>query len=181
MTPLIATITCFAGNFAPKGWALCNGQLLAISQNQALFSLLGTFYGGNGTTTFALPDLRGRAPVNFGQAPGLGTYNIGQAAGAESVTLNVNTMPMHTHTGTINIATQAANATGNDPAPDFNFPAKYAGAYAASANGAMLAPDYTGTTIGMSGAQNATPFNTLCPYLAVNYIIALVGVFPSRS
>ncbi|MFT3827587.1 MAG: tail fiber protein [Chitinophagaceae bacterium] len=179
MEPLMATITCFAGNFAPKGWAFCNGQLLAISQNQALFSILGTTYGGNGVTTFALPDLRGRTAVTFGQGPGLGSYNLGQAAGAETVTLTINNLPAHIHNGAITLNLKAGSAAGSDPTPDFNFPGKFTGAYAASATGTMQAPDYTGTTIGNAG--NSNPANILSPYLVVNYIIALVGIFPSRN
>src|SRR5437879_11862971 len=96
-TPLLGSIIMFAGNFAPRGWALCNGQILPIAQNTALFSILGTTYGGNGQTTFALPDLRGRVPVGSGQGPGLSNYDLGQQGGSESETLTVNQMPEHTH------------------------------------------------------------------------------------
>src|SRR6478672_10112699 len=96
--PFLAEIIMFAGNFAPRGWAFCQGQILSIAQNTALFSLLGTTYGGNGQTTFALPDLRGRVPVGTGQGPGLSNYDLGQVSGSESVTLTVSQMPAHNHT-----------------------------------------------------------------------------------
>ena len=101
-SPFIGQITLFAGNFAPRGWAFCNGQLLSIAQNTALFSILGTTYGGNGQTTFALPDLRGRVPVHAGQGPGLSNYDLGQQGGAESVTLTTAQMPAHTHPANAN-------------------------------------------------------------------------------
>src|ERR1700710_1746158 len=97
MEAFLATILLFAGNFAPSGWAFCNGQLLAIAQNQALFSLLGTTYGGNGIQTFGLPDLRGRVPIHFGQGPGLSSYSIGQSGGTENTTLLLNNLPQHNH------------------------------------------------------------------------------------
>jgi microcystin-dependent protein len=99
MEGVLAVVTCFAADFAPKNWALCSGQILQISTNQALFSLLGTTYGGNGIQTFGLPDLRGRTPVSAGQGPGLSNYNLGQVTGAESVTLTTPNLPSHIHTG----------------------------------------------------------------------------------
>src|SRR5215213_5859350 len=109
--PYIGEIRMFAGNFAPRGWALCNGQLLSISQNTALFSLLGTMYGGNGQTTFALPDLRGRVPLHFGQGPGLSNYVEGEVGGTETVTLTTGEMPSHNHGANGN------QAPGNSPSP----------------------------------------------------------------
>src|SRR5689334_14491352 len=106
-TPLLASIAIFAGNFAPRGWALCNGQILPIAQNTALFSLLGTTYGGNGQTTFALPDLRGRAPIGTGQGPGLSNVDLGQVGGTENVTLLTSNMPMHNHS--LNASSAAAD------------------------------------------------------------------------
>src|SRR5688572_18111229 len=110
MDEFIAIIKMFGGNFAPRGWALCNGQILSIAQNTALFSLLGTTFGGNGQTTFALPDLRGRVPIHPGQGPGLSNYSLGQQAGTETVTLTINNMPAHGHP----FAVPASSAEGND-------------------------------------------------------------------
>ena len=172
MNPLLASIIIFAGNFAPLGWALCQGQLLPISQNAALFSLLGTTYGGNGTTNFQLPDLRGRVPIQAGLGPGLSNYDLGQVGGSENTTLLVNNLPQHSHTLT---ATSELGTTSNPT-----------GAYLG--NTGVLDPEYntSGTfvqmnagTIGLTGGSQ--PFNNVQPYLAVNYIIALNGIFPSRS
>jgi microcystin-dependent protein len=173
MDPFLAEIRMFACNFAPKGWALCQGQILAISQNTALFSLLGTTYGGNGQTTFGLPDLRGNIPMHPGQGQ-LGFYDLGQQAGSETVTLLQTEMPAHTHT---------LKADAIDPA-DTNTPSPSA-SYAQSTGGplyqtaatpsATLAP---GALPVMGGNQ---PHNNLQPYLTVNYCIALVGIFPARG
>lgn len=169
--PYLASITLFAGNFAPSGYQFCSGQILAISQNTALFSLLGATYGGNGTSTFALPDLRGRVPIGFGQGAGLSRYTLGQSAGSESVTLNLSQMPSHVHA--INaVANSGASTTpaGNLPAiggkPDY-----YS---TASANTTMSA-----SMVGFAGGS--TPFSILSPYLAISYVIAVVGIYPSRN
>ena len=136
--PFLGQIVMFAGNFAPKGYALCNGQVMSITQNTALFSLLGTTYGGNGTTTFALPNLQGNVPVNMGQGPGLSPYVLGQTGGTQNVTVNAATMPAHSHV--FNAST--ANATG--PSPSGLVPAKptatNAAAYAVSQTSPALAP-----------------------------------------
>lgn len=152
----------FSFNFAPNGWALCNGQLLPINQNQALFSLLGTTYGGNGQTTFALPNLRGRTPIHFG-----GGHNLGEAAGTESQTLTISELPTHTHNVLAN--TNPANAglpTGN------YFSAS--GAYSANPNAAMLPSTVTST----GGSQ---PHPNMSPYLVISFCIALQGIFPSQN
>lgn len=171
--PFIAEVRIFAGNFAPRGWAFCNGQLLPINGNEALFSLIGTIYGGDGRTTFALPDLRGRAPIHAGRGPGLSEYRIGERGGAETVTLQATEIPAHNHG--FNVPAQSGDGSTDEPIG--NFPAKGSNGetvYANDSNGSMG----PGTTGNAGGNQ---PHNNIQPYLAVNYIIALVGLFPSRS
>lgn len=161
----------FAGNFAPRDYAFCQGQILPIAQNTALFSLLGTTYGGNGQTTFALPDLRGRVPVQQGQGPGLSSYSLGQTGGAENVTLNVSQMPAHSHAATTN-----ANAGGGgDTSPTNNFLAGD-NQYSNVSNTQMNA-----NTVQIAAAGNSQPHTNLQPFLAINFIIALQGIFPSRN
>lgn len=161
----------FAGNFAPRGWAFCNGQLLSISQNSALFALLGTTYGGDGQNTFALPDLRGRAPVHAGTLSGGGTYVQGQAGGVESVTLTSTQIPPHTHTLTAGaVGTQASPAgglPGTTPARDFRY---------SNANA-----NVTLNPAALQTAGGSQPHDNLSPYLGISFIIALEGVFPSRN
>jgi microcystin-dependent protein len=178
MEAYIGTIIMFAGNFAPRGWALCQGQLLSIAQNTALFSILGTTYGGNGQTTFALPDLRSRVPVGQGQGPGLSPWTLGEMNGSETVTLVASQMPAHNHlvevssgaadTGTAsnNFLANANAMFGADPIPVNTYN---------GAAGATLAP----TTIGVSGGSQ--PHVNLQPSLCINYIICLEGIFPSRN
>jgi microcystin-dependent protein len=156
----------FAGNFPPKGWAFCDGQLLPISQNQALFALLGTTYGGNGQTTFALPDLRGRVPVHQGQGPGLSPYTIGQVAGVETVTLTAQQMPSHTH------SQPATNGQESTNRPNNALPAE-GGVYSNESDGSAFHP-----TSSTGGDQ---PHTNIQPYLTVSYVIALLGIFPSRN
>ena len=160
--PFIGEIRAVAFGFAPKGWAMCNGQLLAINQNQALFSILGTTYGGNGQTTFALPNLQGRAPVH----PGL-SVTLGQVGGSSSVTLNANQIG-HSHS-------VAAAATANSNTAAGNFPGSSATQLYGNSVDTQMHPS-TISTVG--GGQ---PHDNMQPYLVVNYIIALVGVFPSRN
>jgi microcystin-dependent protein len=167
--PFIATIVAFGGNFAPRGWAFCNGQILAISQNTALFSILGTTYGGNGQTTFALPDLRGRVPVHQGQGPGLSSYSLGQAAGAESTTLTLNQIPQHGHP----VGASSSDAASKNPSG--RFPAvTETPVYGDSSNASMNA-----AMVGQAGASQ--PHDNIQPYLALSFIIALEGIFPSRN
>ncbi|HKE22048.1 MAG TPA: tail fiber protein [Bryobacteraceae bacterium] len=175
--PYIGAIVLFCGNFAPQGWALCNGQLLPISQYAALFSILGTFFGGNGTNNFALPDFRGRVPVHAGQGNGLSPYVIGQLAGTENVTLTINNLPSHSHQ--VACATAAPSRGGNNPSG--NLPSLTANVgnsevqiYNTTAAGTM-AP----TMIKATG--NSLPVGIIQPYLCVNFIIALNGIFPSRN
>ncbi|MGZ8215218.1 MAG: phage tail protein [Methylosarcina sp.] len=173
--PFIGEIRMVGFNYAPQGWALCDGQLLSIAQNSALFALLGTTYGGNGQTTFALPDLRGRVPLHPGQGPGLSPYILGQSSGVESVTLTANQMPAHSH------AIAANSNPGEVDSPSGNFAAGIAdpnsgtplNAFAASANATM-----NPTVVGAAGGSQ--PHTNLQPSLCVNFIIALEGIFPSR-
>ena len=195
MDPFIGQIMMFGGNFAPRGWAFCNGQLLAISQNTALFSILGTTYGGDGRTTFALPDLRGRTPVSAGRGPGLSDHRLGQRSGQESVTLNQLEIPSHTHlaqaetTTVMSVssagATSAAPVTGNSLAAVASERGKVTNAkiYNAEAPDTVLSTDTVaaGTSVTNLPTGGSQAHTNMQPYLAVNYIIALLGVFPSRN
>jgi microcystin-dependent protein len=164
--PFLGSIILFGGNFAPRGWAFCNGQILAISQNTALFSLLGTTYGGNGQTTFALPDLRGRAPIHFGQGPGLQNYALGEVGGEEAVTLTAPQLPSHTH------AQPATNGQETTNRPNNALPAR-GGVYSNESDGSAFHPT--------SAAGGGQPHDNRSPFLTLNYIIALEGIFPSRN
>ena len=169
-TPYIGEIRLFAGNFAPVNWALCQGQLMSIADNTTLFALIGTTYGGDGQQTYALPDLRGRVPVHQGQGAGLSPYQLGQKGGAESVTLTTAQLPGHTHT----LRASTAAAAGTSPA----------GAVLAATTVASY--DTSGAATAMaSGAVGSTgsglPHENMAPTLALNYIIALYGVFPSQN
>jgi len=167
--PYLGELRLVPYNFAPQGWALCNGQLLSIAQNTALFSLLGTTYGGNGTTNFALPDLRGRVPISSGQGPGLSNYTLGETGGAETHTLTVAQMPIHTH------SVSAATSVGSTDRP----------------NNALLARNAAGvpqfgisSTTQLAGVQSSgssQPHNNLQPFVTLNWIIALQGIYPPRS
>ncbi len=174
MDPFIGEISIFAGNFPPRGWAFCQGQLLAISQNNALFAILGTTYGGNGVTTFALPDLRGRVLVGPGQGPGLQSYNLGDTGGQENVTLNINQMPVHNH-----VTTVATNSNaGNSAAPNGRTLAasdQRNDQYTDQGGNGNLA----GVTVGTAGGSQ--PHENRPPYISINFIIALQGVYPSRN
>lgn len=164
-TPFMAEIKIMSFNFAPKGWALANGQLLPINQNQALFSLLGTTYGGNGQTNFALPNLRGQTPMHVGEG-----HVLGEKGGTESVTVNLQQLPTHTH------AFNANTGVGNATVPTGAVLAKApANAYAPPANLVALLP---GTSLNTGGSQ---PHNNLQPYLVLSFCIALQGIFPSQN
>jgi len=163
--PFLSEIKIVSFNFPPKGWALCNGQILPINQNQALFALLGTTYGGNGQTTFGLPNLRGRVPIHMGNG-----HTLGEAAGSTSVTINIQQMPTHIH---------AFNATNNDStatSPDPNLVIAKAPSPIYGAAGNLVAMAQTVSSVG--GSQ---PHNNMMPYLVLNFIIALQGIFPSRN
>lgn len=166
MEPFLGQIQAFGFNFAPRGWAMCQGQLLPISANTALFSLLGTTFGGDGRTTFALPDLRSRSIVGMGQGPGLDNITWGERGGAISHTMTVAQMPNHTH----NIG--VTSETGEEANPVGKHIAAHAGAFGEDSNGNLAAPQAQG------GNQS---FNIRNPFLGINVCIALQGVFPSRS
>ena len=170
--PYIAEIRMFAGNFAPSGWAFCNGQLLPIQQNTALFSLLGTTYGGNGQTTFGLPDLRDRSPIHFQQGPGLSDRSLGETGGAAAVALTPAEIPAHTH-----VAKAALSPTSNTPNANVSLSPSGGGApvYKALSHPTAMAAQT------LSATGSALPHNNMQPYLAVTFIIALQGVFPPRS
>jgi microcystin-dependent protein len=169
--PFIGEIRANGFNFAQRGWAFCDGQLLPISQNSALFSLLGTTYGGDGRTTFGLPDLQGRAALHMGQGPGLSNRPLGQKSGAETNTLNVNQLASHNHL----FSPPSGSTSGNtDVATNNVFTLAEEDNYLNSTNAAMA----EGTT-GNTGANSAV--NNMQPYQVVNFCIALVGIFPSRN
>lgn len=168
--PFVGEIRMFAGNFAPLGWAFCDGQLLAVSQNDALFSLLGTIYGGDGRTTFALPDVRGRIPLHAGTGPGLSPRRLGAKAGAEKVTVTANQMSNHGHDfKALKQNAQTPNASGNllaqTPTVDL---------YIADA------PSLPMNAKSISSVGGSRSHTNLMPYLCINYIIALFGIYPSR-
>ena len=189
MNPFLGQILLFGGNFAPRGWAFCEGQLLPIAQNSALFSILGTTYGGDGRTTFALPDLRGRSPISQGSGPGLPTYALGQKGGQTTVTLNNLEMPAHNHVATATVGGTVRVGTSS------------AGPDTPTANGGVLASPTTATiyneedadgslgavshsltsTVSVVNNGGNQAHNNMQPYLAVYYIIAIQGTFPSRS
>jgi microcystin-dependent protein len=169
--PFVGEIRMFAGSFAPRGWAFCDGQLLAVSQNDALFSLLGTIYGGDGRTTFGLPDLRGRIPIHAGSGPGLSPRNLGAKGGQEEVTLTVNELASHTHA----IKASTAAGTQNNPAGEF---------LGASPNVRLYrpaAPSVPLNAASISSLGGSQSHGNLMPFLCVNFIIALFGIYPSRN
>ncbi len=162
--PFLSEIKLVSFNFAPKGWALCNGQSLPINQNQALFALLGTTYGGNGQTTFNLPNLRGRVPISFGNG-----HDLGEAAGASAVTISQQTMPQHLH------FLQGSSNGGDAPTAVGNLLASALNVYRQPDNLQALRPD------AVSNVGGSQPHTNLMPYLVLNFIIALQGIFPSRN
>jgi microcystin-dependent protein len=182
MEPYIGEIKMFGGNFAPRGYASCNGQLLSIAQNSALFSLLGTTYGGNGQTNFGLPNMQGRMPTHYGSGPGLPPVSLGQVYGSPNVNLNTTNLPAHIHTlsGTVNVV-------GNPGTSRSPMNAYIAGDAGGDANyvpdsvspTGTLAPGTMSLTIGMAGGSQ--PVNIQSPGLGVNFIVALQGIFPPRS
>jgi len=171
--PFVGEIRLFGFDFAPKGWAQCNGQLLSIAQNTALFSILGTTYGGDGKTTFGLPDLQGQAPLHTGQGPGLSDRHLGESGGEAAVTLNVGEMPAHAH------AAAASSTTADQSNPTNNIWATGAGGrgqnfYTRGAGVAM-----SNRALGATGGSQ--PHNNLPPYLVLNFCICMYGVYPPRS
>jgi microcystin-dependent protein len=171
--PFVAEFRIFPFNFAPKGWAWCNGQLMPLSQNTALFSLLGTTYGGDGKSNFALPNIEGSAVMHPGQGPGLSLHDLGETGGSQTVTLLESEMPVHTHT------LRGSNATGDNPAPGGNTLARPSNTNIyqqnSSANLVQMAPE------ALPPAGGDQPHNNMQPYLTFYFNIALQGVFPPRS
>jgi len=169
--PYVGEIRIFAGNFNPNGWMFCEGQLLPISEYETLFNLIGTTYGGDGQSTFALPDLRGRLPIHMGTGPGLGTYTLAEAAGVEEVTLSTQQIPAHTHA----LLASTATATAVDLTDNILATSPTIDDYVADVASAQLAAN---TVSSVGGSQPHTNFQ---PYLCLNYIISLFGVFPSQT
>jgi microcystin-dependent protein len=163
--PFLAEIRIMSFNFPPKGWAFCNGQFLPINQNQALFSLLGTTYGGNGQTTFALPNLQGRLPIHFGSA-----HTLGEAAGSTAVTVNIQQLPQHTH-----FVSASTAATGGSASPSGQFFGGGNNAWHSASSLTTMMPSSVGS---VGGSQ---PHTNMMPYLALNFCIALQGIFPSQN
>jgi microcystin-dependent protein len=170
--PFVAEIRIFPFNFAPKGWAWCDGQLLPISQNTALFSLLGTTYGGDGKSTFALPDLQGRAAMHPGQGPGLSLHDLGESSGSDAVTLLQSEIPAHTHVLRADVLDAADT---NVPNPNASFAQSAGGTLYQAASNTQLAPE----ALALAGGDQ--PHNNLMPYLTLSFNIALQGVFPPRN
>lgn len=184
MDEFIGIVKLFAGNFAPQGWALCQGQLLPISQNTALFSILGTTYGGNGTTTFALPNLEGRIPVGVGAGAGLSPYYPGQSGGKETAILTINNIPAHHHGA--NLKVNSENATQNKPtsgtsiaAPGYLDGRNFTTTYGYNTSNPDTELNNGSVTTAMTGGSQ--PFDIRQPYIAMNYIICLQGIYPSRD
>lgn len=169
--PFLGEIRMFAGTFAPRGWAFCDGQLLAVSQNDALFSLFGTIYGGDGRTTFGLPDMRGRIPIHAGTGPGLSQRRLGAEGGVEDVALTVNQLPAHSHP----IQAEAAASSNNEPAGNLTAESPSIDVYVESPPTVNLSGESI-TNVG--GSQSHT---NLMPFLCVHFIVALVGIYPSRN
>lgn len=171
--PFIGEIVMFGGNFAPRSWAQCDGQLMPISQNTALFSILGTTYGGNGQTTFGLPDMRGRSPMHQGQGPGLTPRSLGEQGGSENDTLTLNQLPAHNH------PMQCTGNAADLDSPVNAIPAKDAASVTGYYSSGNPTANMKVSTIGNSGGNQ--PHSLVHPFLAVNFIICLFGVFPSRN
>ena len=169
--PFVGEIRMFAGNFAPRGWAYCDGQLLAVSQNDALFSLLGTIYGGDGRTTFGLPDMRGRIPVHAGSGPGLSPRKLGAKSGQEKVTLNVGNLPSHTHT------LSGSNAAADSVEPAGRTIAQTDANVYRDPSGLTTVNMASGLVGNVGGGQT---HSNLMPFLCVHFIVALFGIYPSR-
>jgi microcystin-dependent protein len=192
MEAFLSTILIWPPNFAPVGWALCAGQTLSINQNAALFSLLGTTYGGDGVNTFVLPNLQGRVPVGAGQGQGLSPYILGQVGGSENVSLTTTTLAAHTHTATLtglSAATPAvaSDGTTNQPSPSVTLAAPVDAArnpiniYSTATPNKNLAPGAVSGSISIGSAGGGQPHSNIQPYLALNYIIALQGIYPTRG
>lgn len=182
-TEALSDVRMFAGNFAPRGWMYCNGQLVSIAQMTALFALLGTTFGGDGQTTFGLPDLRSRTPVHTGQGPGLSDYVLGQMSGVENNTLTAANVGGHTHTVTGNAGIRINSGEGVTPVAVNNFPASNGDAIYSSAtdNSTMAPASLAGVTVAVQTPNGNSPVNNVQPYLAMNFFICVEGIFPSRN
>ncbi len=172
MDPFVAEIRIFPFNFAPKGWAFCDGQILPLSQNTALFSLLGTTYGGDGKSNFALPNMQGNAPMHPGQGPGLSLHDLGETGGSDTVSLLQSEMPSHAH------ASMASNADSTDQTPGQSLPAGGLGGITMYATPGALT-QFSSNVLAPAGGDQ--PHNNLQPYLTLNFCIALQGVYPPRT
>lgn len=182
MEGTIAEIRMFAGTFAPRNWAFCQGQILSISQNTALFSLLGTTYGGNGTTTFALPDFQGRTPVGTGSGAGLSSYELGQVGGAENTTLLLNNLPAHNHASvTGSLAMPGHNTAANTEEPANAYPGTNTGIsqYYNGNDGSTFSQ--VNVNLAVQPVGNSMPFTNIQPVIGMNMVICLYGIFPSRN
>lgn len=179
MEGIIGEIRMFAGNFAPRDWAFCQGQILPIASNTALFSILGTTYGGNGSTTFALPDLRGRVPVGQGQGPGLPGTQLGQMAGEPNHTLIITEMPAHNHPTQVQVNVQSSPGTSRDPVNNYLAATSAGNSYDPGSDGGKMNANATQVSLGIAGGSQA--HNNMQPYLGMNYIICMNGIYPSRN
>lgn len=178
MEGYISEIRLFAANFAPRNWAYCQGQIMSIAQNTALFSLLGTTYGGNGQTTFGLPDFRSRTAVGTGQGAGLSNCVLGEMEGTETVTLTVNQIPSHNHVANGTVSPGAFSGSGGESNPVGQWPASSPDLYSTTASGSM---GKSPATLTIQVAGSSAPHINVQPYLGMNYIICLYGIFPSRN
>jgi len=180
MDGTMSEIRMFAGDFAPRNWAFCLGQTLSINTNQALFALLGVTYGGNGTTNFMLPNFAGRTPMGAGNAVGVTKYQLGQVSGNETVTCTLSNMPAHIHnSGTETVAIKTFSGDGDTNSPTNNTLAALSGLYSDQPSDTALRP--ISTAFNLSATGGTQPINIRQPYLGMNYIICLYGIFPSRS
>jgi microcystin-dependent protein len=175
--PFLGEIRMFGFNFAPQGWAMCNGQLISLSQNTALFSLLGTTYGGNGTTTFGLPNLQSRVPIHFGQGSGLSNYTLGAFGGVETVTLSVAQTAAHTHL----VYADGDVGSNNTPNPSGNALATFVAGSNIYATAAGFKKAVTMNPLMIAAAGGGQPHGNIQPFLVLNFCIALFGIFPSRN
>ena len=191
MQPMIGEMRMFGGNFAPRGWAFCKGQLLAISQHTALFSILGTTYGGDGRTTFGLPDLRGRAGIGDGTGPGLTNRRLGEQGGSQENVLSANQMAAHTHQTNFDgqgvnagVSIPAVNDDGTTDETENNILANSAGSYAAASAADTTLGAFSAAVTGTANSSSVgsgAPINNMQPYLAVSYCICIEGIYPPRS
>lgn len=180
--PYVGEIRIFAGNFAPAGWAFCDGALLPISENETLFQLIGTTYGGDGQSTFALPDLRGRVPIHMGQGPGMSSRVLGEAGGVEEVRLAASNMPSHSHLTQITVSSEAAKAN----VPTVNSSLAPSGfnsgrTFVPNLSFTTAAPDLIYQTVTTNTTGQSAPISIVKPYCGMNYIISLYGIFPTQN